>query len=84
MEHIIETCTAVYPHEETDLGYYGYRKGCMDYDTDYDELSEYIIDFLYQNPEATLEDCQYEFGGRGGYDTDLIQMTYEDVKSLYF
>lgn len=84
VEHIIETCTAVYPHEETDLGYYGYRKGCMDYDTDYDELSEYIIDFLYQNPEATLEDCQYEFGGRGGYDTDLIQMTYEDVKSLYF
>ena len=43
-----------------------------------------IIDFLYQYPEATLEDCQYEFGGRGGYDTDLIQMTYEDVKSLYF
>ena len=88
VEHIIETCTAVYPHEDTDLGYYGgYGKGRYMgsvYDTDYDELSELIIDFLYQYPEATLEDCQYEFGGRGGYDTDLIQMTYEDVRSLYF
>ena len=87
VEHIVETCLEIYPHEDTDLGYYGgYGKGYYgtDYDTDYDELSEFIIDFLYQYPDATLEDVQYEFGGRGGYDSDLIQMTYEDVKSLYF
>ena len=84
VEHIIETCTAVFPHEDTDRPYFGYGRGFQAEDTDYDELSELILDFLYQYPEATLEDCQYEFGGRGGYDTDLIQMTYEDVRALYF
>ena len=87
VQHIIETCTVVYPHEDTDLGYYGgYGKVYMgqDYDTDYDVLCELIVGFLYQFPESTLEDVEFEFGGRGGYDSDLIQMTYQDVKSLYF
>ena len=43
-----------------------------------------MANFLSYYPEATREEVLDEFTGLGGYRKDLVEMTYEDVKSLYF
>ena len=82
VEHVIETCLDVYPHEE-ELGYYG-KMGTLYDDSDYDELWDQMANFLSYYPEATLDDCLSQFCGLGGYKSDQVEMVYEDVKALYF
>ena len=82
VQHIIETCQDVYPHKE-EFGYYG-KTGNLYDDSDYDELWDQMANFLSYYPEATREEVLDEFTGLGGYRRDLVEMTYEDVKSLYF
>ena len=79
VEHIIENCTAVFPHEDE----YGKSGNFFD-DTDNDELWEHMTNYLSYNPEATLEDAQSEFCGLGGFPSDQVEIVYEDVKALYF
>ena len=80
VEHIIETCTAVYQHENQ-LGW-GYGRYMMD-DTG-DDLYDWICDFMFAYPEATLEDVMDEFDGYAGVSRDQIELAYEDIKSMYF
>ena len=82
VEHIIETCLDVYPHEE-ELGYYG-KMGTLYDDSDYDELWDQMANYLSYFPEATLTEALEEFSGLGGYKQDQVEMVYEDVKALYF
>ena len=82
VQHIIETCQDTYPHKE-EFGYYG-KTGTLYDDSDYDELWDQMANFLSYYPEATREEVLDEFTGLGGYRKDLVEMTYEDVKSLYF
>lgn len=81
VEHIIETCTSVYPHENTGWGYGRY---IMSHDmTEDEELYDWITDFLFAYPDATLEDVLMEFEDYG-ISRNQIELTYEDVKSMYF
>lgn len=82
VEHIIETCLDVYPHEE-EMGYYG-KMGTLYDDSDYDELWDQMANYLSYFPEATLTEALEEFSGLGGYKQDQVEMVYEDVKALYF
>ena len=81
VEHIIETCTAVYLHEN--LRGYGYGRYMMDSDTDNSELYDWITDFLFAYPDATLEDVQTEFEDFG-ISREEVELAYEDVKAMYF
>ena len=81
VEHIIDSCPAVYPHEET--GGWGYGRYMMDADTDDAELYDWITDFLFAYPDATFDDVLMEFEDYG-FSQDQIEVAYEDVKSMYF
>ena len=81
VEHIIESCTAVYKHEN--LNGWGYGRYMMDADTDEEELYDWITDFLFAYPDATVEDVVMEFEDYG-MSKELIELAYEDVKSMYF
>ena len=48
------------------------------------QMAGYILEIFRYYPEATREEVLDEFTGLGGYRKDLVEMTYEDVKSLYF
>ena len=81
VEHIITTCTAVFPHE--DASGWGYGRYVMDEDTDEGEWYDWICDFLFVYPDATLEDVQDEFECYGlGH--DQIEEMYKDIKQMYF
>lgn len=80
VSHIIEKVPAVFPHESTGWGYGRYM---MDDDTDDGEWYDWITDFLFAYPDATLEDVQDEFEYYG-LDRDKIEVMYEDIKQMYF
>jgi putative aminopeptidase FrvX len=79
VEHIIETCPAVYQHEN--ISGYGYGRYMMD-DTE-EDLYEWICDYMFNFPDATFEDVLDEFDGYG-LTRDQIELAYEDIRSMYF
>lgn len=79
VEHIIESVPAAYPHEN--LGGWGYGRYVIMEDEE--ELYEWITDFMFNFPDATLEDVLDEFDGYG-LTRDQIEMAYEDIKQMYF
>lgn len=97
VQHIIETCTNVYPHE--DLGYgdfylSGYHhgrhfNGSPEYDAylgeEYDEAFEIIEDYLNYAPNTPAEEVYERYKDCFFYLTkdDIIQMT-EDIKNMDF
>lgn len=83
VEHIIETCTDTYPHKETCGFGWGLGRYIMDDDTDEAELYDWITDFMFTYPDATLEDVVTEFEDYG-FSRDQIEVAFEDVKSMYF
>ena len=83
VEHIIETCTDIYPHKE-ESGYgFGFGRYIMDDDTDEGELYDWITDFMFAYPDATLDDVVMEFEDYG-ISRDHIELAYEDIKAMYF
>lgn len=79
VSHIIETIPAAYPHEN--IGGWGYgRYMMMD---DEEDLYDWVCDFMFNFPDATLDDVLDEFDGYG-LTRDQIEMAYEDIKQLYF
>ena len=68
VQHIIEDCTEVYPHEVGENGYYGY----------YDEweLESEIYDFLQQDPTLTSADL-YDM-----YSTNFPKLKMEDFERI--
>lgn len=81
--HIIETCTDTYRHKETGGFGWGFGRYIMDDNTDEAELYDWITDFLFAYPDATLEDIIMEFEDYG-FSRDQIEVAFEDVKSMYF
>ena len=82
VEHIIDACPDVYPH--VDKNGFGSGRYIMDSDTDEGELYDWICDFLFAYPDATLEDVEDEFDGYSGITRDQIGLAYEDIKQMYF
>lgn len=83
VEHIIETCTDVYPHTDT-AGFCSYGRYNIDDDYIEDgEIYEWITDFLFAYPDATLDDVLMEFEDYN-IPRSYIEMAYEDIKTMYF
>ena len=80
VEHIVETCTAVYPHEEQDDYYFGRwgRKG-MDM-----ELHDWIEDYLLYYPEATDEEVVAEFADCTRMDPSEIAAIAQEIRNIYY
>lgn len=83
VEHIIDSCPAVYPHKEAGGYGWGFGRYIMDDDTDEAELYDWITDFMFSYPDATLEDVMMEFEDYG-FSREQIEVAFEDVKSMYF
>ena len=79
VEHIVETCTEVYSHES--IGGYGYGRYMMDDDF---EIYDWITDFMFAYPDATLDDVMMEFEDYIGVSREQIELAYEDIKAMYF
>ena len=81
VEHIIESCQAVYTHEN--IGGFGYGRYMMDDDMG-EDIYDWVCDFMFNFPDATLDDVLDEFSGYPGISRDQIEMAYEDIKQMYF
>lgn len=81
VRYIIDTCTAVFPHE--DHSGWGYGRYVMDDDTDEVELYDWITDYMFAYPDATLDDVLMEFEDYG-ISREQIELAYDDIKTMYF
>lgn len=83
VEHIIETCTKVYPHEDDD--YCFFRNGIDGWGEEYDETYQEIECLLLKHPTMTDEQILDYF--RGYFfslkETDLRQII-EEVRNINF
>lgn len=59
IQHIIETCTDVYPHE-SETNYGTYFRGTFAYHDEYDEMYDIMMDQLSVDPTVTADDM-YKF-----------------------
>ena len=84
VEHIIETCTSVYPHKE-EFGYYGGLGSLYQKQEDFEEeLWDMVAEFIFTYPDCVADDVIYEFEGYGGATREQLETIFDDVKSLYF
>ena len=81
VSHIIENTSAVFPHENS--GGWSFGRYMMDDDMG-EDIYDWVCDFMFNFPDATLDDVLDEFSGYPGISRDQIEMAYEDIKQMYF